>query len=254
MKRIHNIIPVFVIASVLTGFCFVQAAQSESKNQNSAKTIQVLFIGNSHTYCNNMPKVLLNMALSARPSVIMQTTQQTPGGCTLERHWQQGKALELIRRGGWDFVVLQENGQISLRNPKNMREYTARFVAEIKKVNAKAVLFMTAAHQDMPEATDTIAKVYKDIAAELNVSVVPVGLAFKRSLKERPELILHNLQDKVHANMYGTYLTACVFYTVLTGQDPNGLSDGGLYSMRPADRQFLQQIAWETVQSYPNKQ
>ena len=32
----------------------------------------------------------------------------TAGGATLQRHWEGGGALAAIRRGGWDFVVLQE--------------------------------------------------------------------------------------------------------------------------------------------------
>ena len=248
--RISKNILVLVVIFILSGLRFAHGDTSENKSQDKAKAMRVLFIGNSHTYCNNMPLVLVRLAISAKPSIIMHTTQQAPGGCTLERHWQDGKALKLIQQGGWDVVILQENGQIPLRNPKKMHEYAGKFVAEIKKVNARTVLFMTAAHQDMPQATETIAELYRSIGTELDISVAPVGLAFKRSLEKRPYLILHDLSDKVHANERGTYLTACVFYAVLTGQNPDGLSDGRLYTLKPTDMQFLQQMAWETVQNY----
>jgi hypothetical protein len=80
--------------------------------------------------------------------------------------------------------------------------------------------------------------------------VAPVGLAYKRSPEKQPGLVLHNLPDTLHANESGTYLTACVFYSVLTERNPEGLPNGGLSKIKPESQQFLQQIAWETVQRY----
>ncbi|MDN3918957.1 hypothetical protein [Roseateles violae] len=38
--------------------------------------------------------------------------------------------------------------------------------------------------------------------------MIPVGLAFARSLAQKPELILH-APDKRHPSLAGTYLAAC---------------------------------------------
>jgi len=250
MKNRARICLLSIIIFILSGFSLVQAVESKGKSQVTAKSLRVLFIGNSHTYCNNLTNVLSKMATSGDPSVIIQATEHAPGGCTLERHWLDGEALKLIQQGGWDFVVLQENGKVPLLNPEKMREYAGRFEAEIKKVNARTILFMTAAHQDRPETTEKIAEIYNDIGEKLNAKVAPVGLAFKKSLEKRPDLILHDLpEDTVHANQCGTYLTGCVFYAVLTGRNPRGLSNAGLDKVTRAQAEFLQQIAWETVRS-----
>lgn len=34
--------------------------------------------------------------------------RETPGGCSLEKHWKDGKALAKIQARPWDYVVLQE--------------------------------------------------------------------------------------------------------------------------------------------------
>ena len=169
------------------------------------------------------------------------------GGCTLERHWNEGKALAKMLKGRWDVVVLQENGQGPLAYPDSMRKYARMFDDKIGKARAKTVLFMTAAYQDRPETTKTIAKAHLEIGKELNAVVAPVGLAFEKSLQERPDLVLHKLPDTVHANQRGTYLTASVFWMTLTGKKLRGLSHGGLTGLSDEETVFLQEIAWKTV-------
>jgi hypothetical protein len=238
-----------VLISIPAQFC--SAEETENKNRNPKKPVNVLFIGNSHIYVNDMPKVLSRMSLSAKSPITIKTFQYTPGGYTLQHHWQDGNSVKLIRRGGWDFIVLQEQSERPYLYPQLMREYVGRFVEEIRKVNAEPVLFMTAAFQNKPEASDKLAYTYGAIAKELDIKVAPVGLAYKASFEKKPNLPLHNLPDVVHANESRTYLTACVFYSTLTRQKPDGLSVGGLNKVKPENEKYLQQIAWETVQSYP---
>lgn len=250
MKCTRKIILLFITVITLAGFCFAKDVNNKDESQNPIKEMKVLFVGNSHINHNNLPKVLSKMAMSAEPRVLIRAMQYAPGGYTLEQHWQDSNAVKLIQKGGWDIVVLQENGDLILSNPKQMREYMGKFVAEVKKVNAKPVLFMTAAFHDKPQTIEKIAELYGDTAKELNVTVAPVGLAYKNAMEKQPGLTLHNLPDTIHANELGTYLTACVFYSVITGQNPKGLLNGGLNKIGQSDMQFLQQIAWETVQGY----
>ena len=238
----------FVLISYLTNLCLAVTGDS---NQNMKKSIRILFIGNSHTYVNDMTKVLSKMSLSAKSPVELKTFQYTKGGFTLQQHWQDGNSLKAIHKGGWDYVVIQENGEIPDSNPKLMREYVTRFVEEIRKVNSEPVLFMTAAFQNKPESIEKISDAYTSIAEDLNVIVAPVGFAYKLSFQKQPGLSLHNLPDTIHANESGTYLTACVFYSIFTCQTPEGLSNGGLNKVKPENEKFLQQIAWDAVQNYP---
>jgi hypothetical protein len=75
---------------------------------------------------------------------------------------------------------------------------------------------MTWAYQGKPEMTEPLAHGYESIANELDDLVVPVGLAFRRSLQERPSLVLH-FKDHMHPSLAGTYLAACTFYAALFG-------------------------------------
>ena len=149
--------------------------------------------------------------------------------------------------GKWDVVVLQENGQGPMAYPDKMRQYARLFDDKIKQAGAKNVLFMTAAYQDRPDTTETIVKAHLEISKELDADVAPVGIAFERALKKRPNLTLHNLPDTIHANQRGTYLTACVIWSTLTGEKPHGLAGDGLAEVTDKERVFLQDIAWEAI-------
>ncbi len=225
-------------------------AESAAQPQEA---LRVFFIGNSHTGCNNLMKVIQTLALEGEGHADMVTAGHIVGGCTLERHWNDGKAVTKMMKDRWDVVVLQENGQGPLAYPDKMQQYAQLFDDKTKQAGAKTVLFMTAAYQDHPETTQTIIKVHLEIGKALNADVAPVGLAFANALKKRPNLTLHNLPDTIHANQRGTYVTACVIWSTLTGKKPHGLSRGGLTKLTDEEVNFLQEIAWTSITEYKEK-
>ena len=83
-----------------------------AQTDSAAKPLRVLFIGNSYTYYNNLPKLLESIAESEKAGPRIQTEVSLSGGKSLQWHWENKKALEAVRRGGWDFVVLQEHSTL----------------------------------------------------------------------------------------------------------------------------------------------
>jgi hypothetical protein len=110
--------------------------------QQPMRARRVLFIGNSYTYFNNLPQMLTGLAKAAQPAQTLEAEMVTVGGATLKRLWEQGEALAAIKRGGWAFVVLQEqstlgnapmvDGKPQIADPKTFHEYARLFDAEIK--------------------------------------------------------------------------------------------------------------------------
>ena len=206
----------------------------------------VLFIGNSYGYTNDLPEVLTKMGAADEPVIKFRTDHRTPGSCSFERHWKEKVAVKKIQKGGWDVVVLQNNSLGPIKDIKGMYKYARKLDAEIKKVGAKTVFYMTWAREYDPSMIEILAKGYNGVAAELGAPVAPVGRAWEKSLKERSGLGLHSY-DQAHPNERGTYLAACVFYAVLTGRSPVGLSRGELTEVSEEEAGFLQKIALETV-------
>ena len=65
------------------------------------------------------------------------------------------------------------------------------------------------------------------------------------ALAARPELPLHS-DDGNHQSPLGAFLTACVLYGLLTGDDPTTLASYP-YSADEKDRQFLAAIAAKAI-------
>ena len=222
--------------------------------------LKVLFIGNSYTYVNDLPALIEGLADAAGGRKI-ETGQHLIGGCTLERHVKDKKAIEKIQEKKWDVVVLQEYSLNAILHREAMFKYARVLDEEIKKQGAKTVLYLTWARQHIPQMQDggdpatssDYAKVmyqmsgaakntafeqwcgqhktgliggldgaYFDLAKELSTQVAPVGMAWKKALTADPKLVLHQ-PDKSHPSPTGSYLAACVFYATLLNKSPVGL-------------------------------
>jgi hypothetical protein len=207
-------------------------------------TVRILFVGNSYTYVNNLPAMLAALSRSGRRPI--RHDHVTKGGFTLEKHVDSGAVAKKIKASDWDYVVLQEQSQLPLVNPRAMHASVRRLHKLIDDSGAQMVFFLTWAREHRPSMQEGLNKAYLDIAGQLDATVAPVGMAWAQALAADPELKLHS-PDKSHPSQAGTYLSACVFYAVIHGQSPVGLPGT---CARLTDRQArpLQQVAWQVVQ------
>lgn len=187
------------------------AAQTED---SPGDPVRVLFIGNSYTYYNDLPSMLTTLASSTSGGAQIQAEAVVAGGATLEGHWDEGKAVVEIRKGSWDFVVLQEQSLRPVRDPQKMFVFARKFAAEIRKAGAEPVLFLTWAREGRPEMQGQLNRSYLSLGRELGAEVAPAGPAWRTALNMLPGIPLH-MDDGSHPTPTGTYLAACVFLGVL---------------------------------------
>ena len=190
------------------------------------------------------------------------------GGASLRRHWNEGTALAAIREaandresgnGPFDYVVLQEQSTLPLKNPARVHENIRLFHEAMRAgdsakrvANApKIALYLTwaRANAPAPRTQDAITAAYASIAREIGAVVVPVGIAWQRYLAAhagKPPIALHD-KDQSHPTLAGSYLAACVFFATLFGESRAGAVDSDLESkgLSAADQQALQRAAIE---------
>ena len=75
----------------------------------SVDSLSVLFVGNSYTSFNNLPDLISSIASTMGDVLIVDGS--LIGGATLQNHSQNNNTTNLIIKGNWDFVVLQEQSQ-----------------------------------------------------------------------------------------------------------------------------------------------
>jgi hypothetical protein len=206
-------------------------------------TLNVLFIGNSFTARNDLPGLITK--LTARGGHRLGHELISVGGASLRTHWNKGHAQRRIREGDSDYVVLQEQSTLPVKNAARMHENVRLFDQVIRAAGARTALYMTWARRHAPQTQRAITEAYESIGREVKATVIPVGLAWQRFLSEgRNAPVLHDT-DKSHPTLAGSYLAACVFYAVLFAGSPIDL-DEGVDGLMDEDAQLLRQAAQAT--------
>ena len=204
--------------------------------------IKILFIGNSYTYFNDLPRIVAQMANDSQTEIKLKTKEIAKGGFTLSAHFfNADETLKVIKNGNWDYVVLQEQSVRPIENPKLFFEYVGKLNHEISKSGAQTILFMTWANKHRPNSIHEISKAYFDASEKNKTLVAPVGLAWETCRKKYPLIELYN-PDGSHPSLEGSYLTACIFYSILLNEKPSGEIKG----IEKETALALEEIAWET--------
>jgi hypothetical protein len=203
--------------------------------------LKVLFIGNSFTARNNLPGLIA--LLAAARGKTLEHRLISAGGASLRRHWNAGQALQAIREGGYDGVVLQEQSTLPVKNAARMHESVRLFDGAIKEAGAKTILYMTWAREHSPKSQDAITNAYDEIGKELGATVVSVGRAWQSFLQKHDTPTLYD-RDQSHPSLAGSYLAACVFLAVEFKENPIGI-DAGVAGLTAQDRETLQKAAWQ---------
>jgi hypothetical protein len=207
--------------------------------------VKALFIGNSFTGRNDLPGMLADVAASRGAS--LEHRLISVGGASLRMHWNKGDAAKEIDRGGYDYVVLQEQSTLPVKNAKRMHENVRLFDEVIRSAGGKTALYLTWARRHAPETQQAITDAYTAIGEETGAVVVPVGIAWQRLLRApgRPEL--HD-RDGSHPTPAGSYLAACVFFAALFNASPVG-AGGAPGGLADADVAVLQRAAAAAVKT-----
>ena len=208
--------------------------------------LNVLFIGDSYTYVNDLPGMLQQIAATAGVPPTIATGQVAVGGATLEDQWDGGVAEAQIRAQPWDYVVLQGQSEEPLFTGDGFVTYAEQFESLILDVGARPALFVTWARAAgdsiytpgtdgylvSPQMMqDELTAAYDSLASQQPDDVlVCAGPAFQLAISQYPAIALQQA-DLSHPTVAGTYLAACTFYVALTGRPvpsesavPDGLS------------------------------
>ena len=205
---------------------------------------RILFIGNSYTSRNQLPRLVADIAAGAEHPSDVQFDAIVAGGASLRRHWNAGVAQKALAATPWHFVVLQEQSTLPLKNAKRYHENVRLFDAEITKRGAKTVLYLTWSRQQSPTSQTDITRAVEEIGAEINARVVPVGPAWHAAMREIAGLNLY-VDDGSHPTAAGSYLAACVFFVRLFDESPRDESVFRSLQLDPAVAAGLQKIAWK---------
>lgn len=202
-----------------------------------AKSIRTLFIGNSYTEYNTLPSIINQIALTQGDTLIYESN--TPGGHMFSQHINNTTTLNLINRGNWDYVVLQEQSQKpSFPEAEVINEvypFAAQLCNKIREKNkcTQPVFYMTWGRKNgdsqncryfPPVCTyigmDSLLQLRYTTMAEQNDAILsPVAKVWRAIRAAHPSIELYT-NDESHPSFLGSYAAAATFYTILFKKDP----------------------------------
>lgn len=203
-----------------------------------AKTKKVLFIGNSYTSTNDLPGMIAKMAAAGSDTLLH--AENVPGGLWFRQHLTHPTTLNLLARGDWDYVVLQEQSQApsfpEWQFYRDVYPYARQLDSLVHKYNkcAKTVFYMTWGRQigdtgncaNNPlvctyEGMDSLLQLrYSKMAQDFAAQLCPVGKVWRAIRTQHPAIALYNPLDGSHPLPEGTFIAASAFYSMFFEKDP----------------------------------
>lgn len=236
-------------------------AQHNAGTANERDSLRILWVGNSFTYYNDLPSMVQRIASTQK--IKLAYAQMTKGGERLAGHLENRKLLDTIARGGWDYVVLQEQSSMPAMSTQSVaREvYPAAHrldsLIHAASPQAHVVFYMTWGHKygnRKPIAGYPPINTYEGMQERLITSYLemtydngawcaPVGMAWRRVRSERPDLQLYR-QDCFHPSAAGSYLAANVIFTTIFRRR---YQSDYTADLAPDVAEYLQQTAQQSV-------
>jgi hypothetical protein len=188
--------------------------------------LRVLFVGDSLTFVNGLPRLLHDMAADDPAGPQIYTAMFGAGGAWLSDFIDDQRLRDLIGEHAWNDVVLQENSNIPDEWQPGTLGWTTVLPNWVAADHARTVLFQTWAHTmgDSYFAGDTRASMQLRIDHNIarvgrlvDAPVAPVGQVWNDATADLPSTRLYEV-DGVHPSIAGSYLAAAVFYRALTGR------------------------------------
>ncbi len=175
------------------------------------KSLSVLFIGNSHTFVNDVPLSVRRLAEDG--GFDCRVVMIAHGGWRLSQHVREPDVRFNLLFGGYDYAVLQEYAQPF--GP--VEEYRAAALALnewVREGGAVPVLYETWARKDQPEMQESMNKAHRAIADEIGALLAPVAEAWQ-TRREDPSCPELYADDGGHASPDGSALAAKVIWETI---------------------------------------
>jgi hypothetical protein len=223
---------------------------------HASRTLTIMFVGNSLTFVNDLPAMLVDIASSdASAPVRLQVKAVTRSAFTLQGLLDDTDALPWLQAHHVDDVVLQEHshwfvsadGVHAANDAYAVSSYaTQRWGDALRPLGATPLVFQVWADADdsqaygdrdyatfgwtsAREAAESFRST-ESLASSIGAPAVLVGQAFETA-RQTPGAPDVWGPDRHHPSVAGTYLAALVFYRFLTGRSgaeatwrPGGLS------------------------------
>lgn len=216
---------------------------------STSATTHILFVGNSFSSRNDLPGLVAGIAASV--GRVVETSSIVAGGASLRRHFNAGAAARALADSHWDFVVLQEQSTLPVKNPKRYHENVRALDPAIRASGATTVLYLTWARRAAPESQQQLTDAVMEIGREIDARIAPVGIAWQALAATHPDIDLY-AADGSHPSMAGSFLAASVLCRTVFGDQDFRFTPSRSTKLDPATIDALSGAARQT-RAFPRR-
>jgi len=207
---------VLSLAVVLAAGCSATAPEDEIP-----EGYNVLFIGNSLTYTNNLPLMVEYLAPTVGGEPLHVGMIAFPN-VALEDLWNAGDARTALASGNWDMVVMQQGPSSLPENQAHLATWVGRFAEEARTNGVEPAVLMVWPPEGSDATFQAVVSSYANAADAASATLFPAGAAWF-DLRSRNSPIDPYGPDRFHPSVEGTYLAALTVAAHLRGRSAVGL-------------------------------
>jgi hypothetical protein len=214
---------------------------------------RVLFIGNSLTASNDLPGTLAAMAATAGDTIVVESVTR-PNFAVIDHVNGMSDAVQVIREGRWDYVVLQQ-GPTSQQIGRDTLILASQLLdPDIRNAGGRTAEFMVWPARENLNTFDGVLQSCMEAATAVAGLCLPAGEAWRSAWSVDPSLPFYG-PDGFHPSPLGTYLAVLVIYEGITGHDARSLPQQAIVAGQRLDVAgativLLQRVAHETAARY----
>lgn len=192
--------------------------------------MKILFIGNSYTFYNDLPKLFQSLAIENGHDV--EYREVLRGGRHLYEYMDcsdeyKAKLDEFIATETFDWAILQDHSVGAMIEPERFHDAVCRLKKKFADCVDKILLYATWGRKEGSDTlaehgwtrlgmTETIAREYRLCGENNGCAVSPVGECFARVMELTDAIDLYN-PDLTHPSYEGSCLAAIMHYAKVFG-------------------------------------
>lgn len=189
--------------------------ESEEENDDSPQTgtsVNILFVGNSLTYFNNLPE-LVEIEARSKNITVRSEMLAYPNYAILD-HWADGAVQNLIKSQTYDFVVIQQGPSSQAFGRQVLFEYGKKFSDLCNANNAKLAFFMVWPSRTYYYTFEGVIQNHRDAAIATGSILCPVGEIWKFHFDNTGDFSYYGA-DGFHPSLKGSQVAAEVIVATL---------------------------------------
>ena len=210
--------------------------------------MNILFIGNSHTYFHGMPyqcgELLGALGIKARITMVAQP------GKSLEWHCGNPATQLALQYGDWDHIILQQATH-PFRGGSELLNGVKGLLA-LMQGDPTVWFYKTWCPKARPGDQDEIDAEFSQTSRRFGIPIIPVSDAWHEVERRDPGHELYDADGK-HAGPGGSYVTALCVTRALSGKSVTGLPstlhhrDNVINQVRPAAAPLYQAVVDDQI-------